>query len=847
MVNTGTMGLTKRSPGLRFWCASAALTIWVLFVYHRAYDIDPLRQKLVCIAAGGLVAILSMIRDPGPNAQRALFYGWLSLVTCAAGLVVCIHPLATLSVCGLLATAWVVGRVVVNWARISTESRLTYAVHALATGLAFCSVGVLILGLVGSLHAAVLWVLMALAVVWEWRRMRILALWRVATECSRKFGAAGWLMVAIITVFAGIFLVRSLAPPVGGDDLTYHLALPRIFAQAGRVFSVPYFTHFDSPLGAEMLYTAGMVLGSEYAACGLINLVYAVALLAAFVVLGRRVGGGLMGLMAWIAVFSVYFYTLMTCSGNDDLKFLLYVFLAIDAFLGWTETRKERTILLCAAEVGCSLHFRYHGVILFAIILAGVLWVIWTSPRVRGGFFTCLRFTGTAAVIGCPWLVRNWLETGNPIFPTSTRFFNGYLGDPEMSEMWREYGNPGSPWLFGAYGFGTGWYNYFSLPWRLTFLAGGFEGYENTPVYLAFSPLVLWGAWRSKAIRLLALFALAYATAWFFQMHQLKFLIPAFGAWALAAGAAAILWSRESGRFGRALILGLFVAPVVCTLSISWIYVRQDLADAAKVALRPAERDNYLMRHLPNYAMMRYINEHVAGDAVVFSMSEQSLFYLKKSYVLGIGHTQLYVDYRTMPAFRDLLARLKGLKVTHLLFRPGQVPTADHLVGAPVAALTLMLRKVDYSYLTHIYQDDGLALFQIKYPSDLLPYDPSKHADRVALGDVLLGYGMLDRARDQYAKAGPAGDKKRRALDEMDHQARGDFYLAKARTLDRAFFLKPALDEFAAAAATARNEEARSLAERSCADVHTAGLRLAPYVWNRLPDSTWLVSGHGLP
>jgi hypothetical protein len=64
----------------------------------------------------------------------------------------------------------------------------------------------------------------------------------------------------------------------------------------------------------------------------------------------------------------------------------------------------------------------------------------------------------------------------------------------------------------------------------------GFEGYEFTPGFLAFAPWLLWTAWRLRVVRLLLVFGGLYATAWFMQMHQLKFLIPAFGALALAAG-----------------------------------------------------------------------------------------------------------------------------------------------------------------------------------------------------------------------------------------------------------------------------------------------------------------------
>ena len=140
-----------------------------------------------------------------------------------------------------------------------------------------------------------------------------------------------------------------------------------------------------------------------------------------------------------------------------------------------------------------------------------------------------------------------------------------------------------------------------------------------------------------------------------------------------------------------------------------------------------------------------------------------------------------------------------------------------------------------------------LALYRLQLPRDLPAYDPRKQVDPSALGDVLMEYGMLDRARVQYAKAGEGGRERLRMLEAMDHQARGGFYLNKARTLRQTIFLKPALDEFAAATDGAKSEAARRAGLAGIEEVRATAMKLASHIWGRLPETKWLVPGHRLP
>ena len=829
-------------------CVATLLAIlWVLFIFHRFYNVDPFRQKLMYGSLAGLTAAVWLAMAPRVSGAPIFFWHWVPFPLFAVGVLLVVQPLSAAAAIVLAIAAFAAGRTFFRWANVPALPALATSVHLLAVGVTLCSIAILGVGLLHGLNSTVLWMLGIMTAVVAGVRhgvfVKTMNAGQAAVRHLQHLSGLGWVAVWFITVLLGIFLVKSISPPLLSDDLVYHVGLPAIFARAGQVFNVPFYTHFNAPLGAEMLYTAGIAMGSEYVVTGLVNFGYVCLLLGAFVIMGRRLGGGAVGLFAWIAFFSIPYYTVIAASGSADLKHLLYFILAIDAYLLWRVNKETGYLVLCAAEAGFALNYRYHGIILGSALLIGIGWT-YREKKCASSLRALGLFCAIFALAGSPWLVRNWIETGNPLFPTSTSFFNGFRGDPELSEIWRSYGNPASPWLFGSYGFGVGWYNYFSLPWRVTFLGGGFEGYEFTPIYLGLVPLSVWFIVRRRLITFLAALGLFYTSAWFVQMHQLKFLMPVFALFALVTVGAVYSWGREQGRLQSAFLIAAVLAPVVCTLSVFWVYWSGDLRDALHVALKPSLRDEYLERRLPLYPMLRHINSDrsLPEDFKVFTWEDQGLFYLRRDFILGHPQNQVLVDYRTMPDFQSLLARLKELGVTHLLFHPGQKPPVDHLVGAPHAALALLLQSVNYDLLRAVHRQGELVLYEIEYPANLAPYDPAQHADRVAIGDILMDYGMLDRARQQYALAGSVGAQKRESIDGMNHYTRGNFYFMKARAHRHPMFLKPALDEFAAAVGTANSEREKAEANAGMQEIRSFANQLVGHIWGRLPATKWLVT-----
>ena len=71
----------------------------------------------------------------------------------------------------------------------------------------------------------------------------------------REANALGRALGAGIVAFLAAEILLSLVPPTARDELTHHLAIPRLYARARRIIEVPMAPYSYYPMLLEMLYT----------------------------------------------------------------------------------------------------------------------------------------------------------------------------------------------------------------------------------------------------------------------------------------------------------------------------------------------------------------------------------------------------------------------------------------------------------------------------------------------------------------------------------------------------------------------------------------------------------------
>lgn len=236
-------------------------------------------------------------------------------------------------------------------------------------------------------------------------------------------------------------LSTALAAPLKWDALVYHLLLPRVYLQMGRIGDLPWLIQSGLPQNAEMLYTLAMALGGAEAATTL-GWLLAVLTLFGFVAwltqyLDERA--------AWVAGFSLLAGASLwqaTAWGYVDWLTLLFGLATLITLQIWRETNSLAILGLSGALVGLALGTKYTAALLAPIGICLILWQAWQERRsiLRPVFI----FSGATLLLAFPWLLKNILLTGNPVYPL---LFPSGAMTPLRLHLYQQSAPPGDPWL----------------------------------------------------------------------------------------------------------------------------------------------------------------------------------------------------------------------------------------------------------------------------------------------------------------------------------------------------------------------------------------------------------------
>ena len=294
-------------------------------------------------------------------------------------------------------------------------------------GLGAASLGIALLGALGFLYAKPIAAILGMGAILLWKR-EVRILW----ICFRGLSNAlrtGWtggrkFLVACLLLTVAIDLILALSPPTGWDAAVYHLTVPKLFLKQHRIFFIPTIMHSNGPLNIEMLFALGMVLWNDILAklfhfsLGLFTLV------AIYGVAERHLSLN----AGWYAI--VVFATMPVAFNsfgyaNIDMGVAFYVILTFWAFRDWVDSSDDRVLVLTGIFCGLALGSKYTGTLAVGLFVGGVVVrCVMEKVRAKAGVRRLGIVIATVGILGCPWYVRNAINTGNPVFPMFGRMFD---------------------------------------------------------------------------------------------------------------------------------------------------------------------------------------------------------------------------------------------------------------------------------------------------------------------------------------------------------------------------------------------------------------------------------------
>jgi hypothetical protein len=539
-----------------------------------------------------------------------------------------------------------------------------------AAGLGVLSLVVLLAGALGGLRS---WLaglaLLVLLVVFR-RNVRNWA--QGVRALSPAWYQAGGLgrFLAICLALMGLFtLILSLAPPIKFDALVYHLALPRQYLSAGGLVYVPQNMFWGMPQNAEMLYTWAMMLAGDQAAVVL-------GWMAGLLALAGMLGYGAERLdvdSGWVsAAVLVSGYTLASALfwGYVDWLVLLFglSFLAVLAL--WLEYGERRYLLLAGAFAGMTFGTKYSGGVL---CLGAAVVIAWQNrKRFKTLVKDLLQFSLAALLLAAPWLLKNFLATGSPVYPL-------FWPAGAMTAFRQHLYQGGQPW--------GGWLDTVLLPLRATFygMEGG-PGYSSAigPLFLGLGLCTGLGwrtmeAGRRRAIQLavgvaapglLAWMILGRFSSYLLQVRLYYAFFPALGFLA-GAGYMALKQIVLPGlRLGR---IAAFLIALVVALNTFELGIDTLRSGAAQAALGLRSAEDYLGDNWGWFApAMKAVRDLPPGSRALMLWEARSLYCLpncEPDEVLDRWLRELHdTPEGALRTPEAILAEWRAAGYTHLLF-----------------------------------------------------------------------------------------------------------------------------------------------------------------------------------
>ncbi|MFH0793465.1 MAG: hypothetical protein V2A74_05470, partial [bacterium] len=363
---------------------------------------------------------------------------------------------------------------------------------------------------------------------------------RRATESGDKDIVIRILLAAGVALSAIPALVEALTPPASWDALVYHLTIPRLYLEAGRLAPLPDLIYANFPHATDLLYLLPLAAGEPIAA-NLLLFSFGVAALVGAAALGRRYGGWSAGLWAAALLATQPVFGFEWGKAYVDVEQSFCGVMMIVALEEYYLGKGRRWLWVAGFLAGQLWAAKYVG--LWPVAAGAMLCLVWRKPVGALAQWRAAAEFGIFALIPLlPWLIKNLIMTGNPVFPLLYPLLDGSgfsAGRYERLMEWQRN------WIGGDRGF----LNWLILPYSAFFKSGwdyAHFGGALWPAALVFLPFILdrrkphpW-AWRS-----LLLFGITFYL-WGLGARQTRFLLPALPWLALASA-----WSVTALRSGH--------------------------------------------------------------------------------------------------------------------------------------------------------------------------------------------------------------------------------------------------------------------------------------------------------
>jgi len=481
-----------------------------------------------------------------------------------------------------------------------------------------------------------------------------------SAQLAKTVNCTCLIILAISTVLCFMLV---LTPEIGKDALIYRLGVPKLFLEHHGIYFIPGNVFAFYPLFNEMLYTWGLSLGGEILPKG-IHFAITIFILFSMWKFGRRyVSENNFEFLPLVIFFTIPSVFQNAHMAYCDLTLAFYTFVALYTFMNWYHTQEHLWIILCGVFSGIAMSTKYAGLYL---PLAGCLGVLWgcrknnvANPTAVRLFFLYTLFT---LIAGIPFYLKNWIMTGNPLYPLFYEIFGGRGWSAAQAGYYDTF--------IKSLGMGREMVDYLLLPWNLSFHAQmdspAFDGLMG-PVFILVLPFALGMRKITIETKIVLGYCLLAFCFWASSAQQIRYLIPLFPFLAILVSLTISYYRRNKTLF---ILLSIFI---MAGLLFNGYHILRDFRKISPsgVLTGHENKNAFLTRMIPSYEIIKHVNTQLPEKCYIFTIYMRHNAYLFNrpfySDSMFESHTiETILNNSKTP--EDVLLALKEKGFTHILY-----------------------------------------------------------------------------------------------------------------------------------------------------------------------------------
>lgn len=434
-------------------------------------------------------------------------------------------------------------------------------------------------------------------------------------------------ILTTIIIILLVEIILNLTPPIDRDALIHHLAIPKLWLQNGGFYETKWAGFSYYPMNLDLLYIVPIYFNKDFIA-KFIHMGFGLgtALMINWY-LRRKINriAGLLGILVFISTPMVF---RLSTEVYVDLGLAFFITAAIFAFLRYRdgEYKELKWLFISSIAMGLALGTKYNALLAWFFLSLAIVFVYSKDTKEQRMAVKCgLIFFLLSLFIFSPWLIKNIILTGNPLYPLLQGIFNITDKAAQEGALSISGGTYSGIFQMREVMYGESFWETLLIPVRYFF-----EGQDNNPRYFngVLNPVLILlppFAFLNKSDNCDKLFFTFFAiffilVSTFLDQTRIRYILPVVPLLSTLTvmGFINILnWTISHPNPFRYILTGIcfFVFTVLLVQNIFYVKHYYQKISPMNYALGKESRDDFISRHIGSYPAIKYINQHTPDNA----------------------------------------------------------------------------------------------------------------------------------------------------------------------------------------------------------------------------------------